>query len=391
MAITNVPITAGAGTAIAVDSTSAGNDQLVKLDVGALGTNAVVTAGGTNYLPVTVSSLAGGLNLPVSPASGSQFPVINASGTTIAISAAAAIPVSAIVTAPVFVQLSNGATAITTLPVSGTISANQGTPAAVANAWPILLTDGTHMAALTSVSAAYALNVAVVQTVGSPAVGVDNSAFTVGTGSLQVIGALYNDAATSPTSGQVAAVRMTAFRGLHVNLRTNAGVEIGTSASPLYTQPAAAGLQASNITQFGGNSLVAAAAGIPKVGLSDNSGNAFGDSNPLLVQQAAKFRTRVTTNSAVIASQTAAILWTPTTGKAFYITSLILTVSVSGTFTLFDNTNAAGNVLMDGTQPVGVVVVNLDPPWASAAVNNILKYTSGTGLTGVLAVHGFQE
>jgi hypothetical protein len=37
-------------------------------------------------------------------------------------------------------------TGTTTQPVSGTVTANQGTPAAVANAWPILVTDGTDTA-----------------------------------------------------------------------------------------------------------------------------------------------------------------------------------------------------------------------------------------------------
>jgi hypothetical protein len=37
-------------------------------------------------------------------------------------------------------------TGTTTQPVSGTVTANQGTPAIVANAWPILVTDGVDTA-----------------------------------------------------------------------------------------------------------------------------------------------------------------------------------------------------------------------------------------------------
>lgn len=40
-----------------------------------------------------------------------------------------------------------------TQPVSGTVTANQGTPAAIANAWPIKLTDGTDTADITAASA----------------------------------------------------------------------------------------------------------------------------------------------------------------------------------------------------------------------------------------------
>src|SRR5262245_57902476 len=39
-------------------------------------------------------------------------------------------------------------TGTTTQPVSGTVTANQGTAAAVASAWPILVTDGTTTAAV---------------------------------------------------------------------------------------------------------------------------------------------------------------------------------------------------------------------------------------------------
>lgn len=53
-----------------------------------------------------------------------------------------------------------------TQPVSGTVTANQGSPAAVANAWPIKVSDGVNTAGLTNVSGAQALKVDVVQTVG---------------------------------------------------------------------------------------------------------------------------------------------------------------------------------------------------------------------------------
>ncbi|NIO39504.1 MAG: hypothetical protein GTO41_04490, partial [Burkholderiales bacterium] len=47
-------------------------------------------------------------------------------------------------------------TGTTTQPVSGTVTANQGTAAAVASAWPILVTDGTDTAQVVTSSAAAA-------------------------------------------------------------------------------------------------------------------------------------------------------------------------------------------------------------------------------------------
>jgi hypothetical protein len=41
-------------------------------------------------------------------------------------------------------------TGTTTQPVSGTVTANQGTPAVIGNAWPIKVTDGVNPAAVTN-------------------------------------------------------------------------------------------------------------------------------------------------------------------------------------------------------------------------------------------------
>jgi hypothetical protein len=54
----------------------------------------------------------------------------------------------------------------------------------------------------------------------------DNSAFTAGTTAVGNIGAVFNDGLSDVTSGNAAAPRITAKRGVHTNLRTNAGVEV---------------------------------------------------------------------------------------------------------------------------------------------------------------------
>jgi hypothetical protein len=72
---------------------------------------------------------------------------------------------------------------------------------------------------------------------GGAATFADNSAFTAGTTSISNIGAVFNDGLAAVTSGNAAAPRITAQRGLHVNLRNNSGTEIGTTSAPVRVDP----------------------------------------------------------------------------------------------------------------------------------------------------------
>lgn len=60
---------------------------------------------------------------------------------------------------------------------------------------------------------------------------VDQSAFAYGTDSELPVGGVFNDTGATLTTGTTGALRLTALRGLHVNLRTAAGVEAGDSAA----------------------------------------------------------------------------------------------------------------------------------------------------------------
>lgn len=61
---------------------------------------------------------------------------------------------------------------------------------------------------------------------------------TTWTKSHMLIGAVYDDVSpASVTENNTTALRMTSARGLHVNLKTEAGTEIGTAGSPIRTDP----------------------------------------------------------------------------------------------------------------------------------------------------------
>jgi hypothetical protein len=82
---------------------------------------------------------------------------------------------------------------------------------------------------------------------------VDESAFTFGTTALTPAGGVFQTTATSNplTTGQTGAWQMTAYRAGMVNLRTAAGAEIGTAASPAQVSLANTGANSTAILTTG--------------------------------------------------------------------------------------------------------------------------------------------
>ncbi len=54
----------------------------------------------------------------------------------------------------------------------------------------------------------------------------DEATFTYGTTQFQPVGGVYQDTSPTLTAGQTGAVRLTQYRGQHINLRTSGGVEL---------------------------------------------------------------------------------------------------------------------------------------------------------------------
>jgi hypothetical protein len=65
----------------------------------------------------------------------------------------------------------------------------------------------------------------------------DSAVFTAGTTAINVSGGVFNDGLAAVASGNAAAPRITAQRGVHVNLRNNSGTETGTATAPLRVDP----------------------------------------------------------------------------------------------------------------------------------------------------------
>jgi hypothetical protein len=277
------------------------------------------------------------------------------------------------------------------LTIDGTVTANQGTAAVVANAWPVKVSDGTDTVGITDVSGAKAMKVDVVQSVeGSTQV--DKTAFSEGAGNITVIGGTLNDTPVGdPADNQASVCRITAKRALHVNLRDDSGGELGVVATPVRVDPTGTTTQPVNVSQFGGSAVVAAAAGIPKVGLTDEAGATFSETNAVPVRCTNLEKTPVRKSVTFSASQTAITVWDPTAGKKFVVESIILSVTAAGTIHLFDETDAVANYLSYHTGVVGDQIQLIWPNGhPSSTADNILKYTTGAGAAGQLTVFGYE-
>src|SRR5271170_5191827 len=134
MANSGVDITPGAGAAIAVNAVGGLDYQVIKLDAGADGASYPLVGDGTHGLPVDVQRVVG-VVVVNNPTAGNLK--VDASGATVPVSAASAIPVSALATGPIAVRLSTGSAFVDTIPVSGTVAATQSNAP-----WSTAITDG---------------------------------------------------------------------------------------------------------------------------------------------------------------------------------------------------------------------------------------------------------
>lgn len=146
-----------------------------------------------------------------------------------------------------------GANAIGSVAQSGTWTVQQGsTPTAVANAWPVKLTDGTNTTAVKAASTAPIATDPAAVVVQSPNGNhataanqtseitalqiIDNTAHAndvAFNNGIPSMGQLDDTSTGTVTENNVSTVRITPSRGWHVNLRNAAGTELGTDASPL--------------------------------------------------------------------------------------------------------------------------------------------------------------
>jgi hypothetical protein len=370
-----------------------------------------VDAGATAPVAVRLSTGAAFIDtIPVSIAAAVSVTGTVAVSGTVAVTQSGSWNIAAVTSITNTVTVTGNVGITGTPTVQGTVTGNQGSAAATAAAWPIKVTDATNTSALQSVGGIYCLPVKVLAQAGGGYSQQDKTAFTEGTTYVEVIGGVYNDAFSgSPAVGQVSVARITPFRALHANLRKQDGTELGIAATPLRTDPTGTTTQPvsgtvtanqgtanatpwnENLAQIATHSVVEAAAGVQKVGVSDATGTAFSAANPLPTQPT-NARTPVRSYASATASQTNIALWTPAGGKKFVIESIIISVTGAGDLFVFDNSSAAANYVMVAGLPAAGNPIQISFPngHPSSAANNVLRYTTGTGTACYITVLGYE-
>lgn len=90
--------------------------------------------------------------------------------------------------------------------------------------------------------------------------------------------------------------------------------------------------------------------------------------------------------------QTDSIIWTPSTGKKFVVTDILVSATTGVGFSFFDETNISGHVVYKGnfTNQQGLSNVAFRTPFVSGAANNRLKVTTSAAAVFAGVIHGYE-
>lgn len=136
--------------------------------------------------------------------------------------------------------------------------------------------ETTSGGTLTSTGTALDVNIAS----GSFSTGVaDKTAFTYGTTLELPVGGVFQDTSPALSAGTTGALRLTSFRGMHINIRDNSGNELGIAAAPLRTDPTGTTTQ-----PVSGTVTANAGTGNFSTNLTQISGATPSATNPLFVE-----------------------------------------------------------------------------------------------------------
>jgi hypothetical protein len=106
-------------------------------------------------------------------------------------------------------------------------------------------------------------------------------------------------------------------------------------------------------------------------------------------------KTTVHAQVAYSASQTAATVYTPTSGYKLCVTHLVVSASAAGAVKLFDDSDSSGNAWSPNLSLAAnggwEAHFSDEHPLVMSAVDHVLKYTSGSGAAGSIWLHGWEE
>lgn len=418
MALENVPVTAGVGTPIVADLIGTDYVQVVKIGLGADGAiDNVVDSGSqvsASCLPVVVASdqvaiavkmasgvVASGAFASGSIASGAAVSGAFADGSLVTIGAKADARSTATDT-----------TAISIMSVLKQISYMEQTPAsrAVTNAGTFLVQAAQATAASLNCTEASAGAIKTAVELIDDAIYIDDADWTNDASKHMLVGGVYQSTPHTVTDGDVSPIQVDSGGRQIVKLASNTGVDVG-DVDVLSVVPGVAATSLGKAEDAGHTSadtgvmalavrndqVATAASPAPLAGTTLDyiplTTDAYGQ---LWVRVGeATDRVRISKRVAVTASATGTAVWTPTSGKRFVLTKLVVSAKTAGDIDLFDATDS-GNTVVTPILSLGAgggyaCDWQLDKPYRSAAVNNVLKFTTGTVITGSIYVEGWEE
>jgi hypothetical protein len=90
------------------------------------------------------------------------------------------------------------------------------------------------------------------------------------------------------------------------------------------------------------------------------------------------------------ASETAITVYAPSSGKTVYVEGIIITPTAAGSLIkLFDHSDTDANALYVGQPPLGSIALLFPRPLALSAINNILRYSTGSAAAGDITAFGY--
>jgi hypothetical protein len=301
------------------------------------------------------------------------------------------------------------------------VTANQGAPNTVANAWPVEITDGTNVAGVAPAStAAIATQPAEVVALSpnSPLPAGTNALGTVGvTGTVTVTGTVSATQGISPwvVDGTVTADQGGApwtVTGTGTAGAAAAGVVtvqgIASMTPILVTQSGSGSTQPTNVAQFGGNNVVtgtgASGNGIPRVTVSSDSTLGLVAGSAIIGKVGIDQTTPGTTNNVTVSSvapvTTTTATFQPEGSLGFAsITSAFQTVFTPSAATkilqMRNNTNASISVSFDAGTTTHYVLDTGDATSFDLLANALampttaiqIKYTTGAPTSGSFRVN----
>lgn len=90
--------------------------------------------------------------------------------------------------------------------------------------------------------------------------------------------------------------------------------------------------------------------------------------------------------------QTNTIIWTPSVGKRFVVTDIMISATTAVGFSIFDETNATGKIVYKAnfTNQQGISNVSFRTPFVSILANNNLRITTSASANLAGVIHGYE-